>query len=525
MKNTIMVGRSPDNDIVLDLPQISNNHARFTQEGDGFWVEDLGSINGVFVNNQRITRCKVTFSDKVSLGSAPFSMDNLRSEILSKISSTAKQDMPPKRPDMSTDMVITIGRSPENNLVFDSPQVSSYHAKVTVKNGNCLIEDLNSTNGVFVNGNRIKRAPFSMNDDIHFGSFRFETSLLNKFIQAPPQAVQFQMQHQVPGPAAHIQRLPVVPAVSNNTPVMKKGLSKTMLFPILGSKKRILGKGYLAPAVVTIVTMVGLFSFVGDFKNFAYTLGGYLGLASFYIVYMLCGKKKAWWIFPASGLATAMLLKTPLLAMSCTVFRGWLPGSWESSKNVMKTFFYNFIGAGMMEEFIKIIPVLLLMFIIPKFFPERQKDLGIEEPLDGILIAAASAIGFILIETLLQYVPKISLEVLQKTKDPGLAMMYGTQLLIPRVLGGITGHVAYSGYFGYFIGLSVLRPQYRIKIILIGYLTSSALHGLWNSSGMLGELVMCMVAFMSYLFLIAAILKARQLSPGRRENFATKYVG
>ena len=83
--------------------------------------------------------------------------------------------------------------------------------------------------------------------------------------------------------------------------------------------------------------------------------------------------------------------------------------------------------------------------------------------------------------------------------------------------------MAYSGYFGYFIGLSVLKPSRCWSILAIGYLTASVLHALWNASGAISNLVTAFAGVLAYAFLMAAILKARQLSPIRSQNWATQY--
>lgn len=103
--------------------------------------------------------------------------------------------------------------------------------------------------------------------------------------------------------------------------------------------------------------------------------------------------------------------------------------------------------------------------------------------------------------------------------------MVGLQLLIPRILGSVVGHLAYSGYLGYFIGLSVLKPSQRWQILSIGYLCASVLHALWNATGIFSPFLLALVGILSYAFLTAAILKARSLSPTRSQNFATRFIG
>lgn len=52
--NTLTIGRAPDNDIVLDDPQVSRHHAQVVRRGDEISVEDLGSTNGTLVNGVRL---------------------------------------------------------------------------------------------------------------------------------------------------------------------------------------------------------------------------------------------------------------------------------------------------------------------------------------------------------------------------------------------------------------------------------------------------------------------------------------
>lgn len=64
----LVVGRDPRAHIVIDDPSVSRTHARLDVDGDGVWVEDLGSVNGTVVNGQRVTRCHLGPGDVLELG-------------------------------------------------------------------------------------------------------------------------------------------------------------------------------------------------------------------------------------------------------------------------------------------------------------------------------------------------------------------------------------------------------------------------------------------------------------------------
>ena len=51
---TAIVGRDPICDITINDPEVSRQHARFTQTSDSYQIEDLGSTNGTFVNGKQI---------------------------------------------------------------------------------------------------------------------------------------------------------------------------------------------------------------------------------------------------------------------------------------------------------------------------------------------------------------------------------------------------------------------------------------------------------------------------------------
>jgi diguanylate cyclase (GGDEF)-like protein len=64
------VGRRTDLDLHFDLDSVSRRHARFLRGGDDWWVEDLGSTNGTFVNDEAVQRRKLDDGDLVRFGEA-----------------------------------------------------------------------------------------------------------------------------------------------------------------------------------------------------------------------------------------------------------------------------------------------------------------------------------------------------------------------------------------------------------------------------------------------------------------------
>ena len=71
--------------------------------------------------------------------------------------------------------IITLGRKENNTVVLNDRFVSSYHAKIYLKNNEYYLEDLQSTNGTYVNENKIEgNVKLNVNDIIRFGSTAFK---------------------------------------------------------------------------------------------------------------------------------------------------------------------------------------------------------------------------------------------------------------------------------------------------------------------------------------------------------------
>jgi predicted component of type VI protein secretion system len=69
LESTLLsIGRGLNNDIILEDTRVSRHHAQLRYRSRRFWIADLGSTNGTFVNSERITERALRNDDTISLG-------------------------------------------------------------------------------------------------------------------------------------------------------------------------------------------------------------------------------------------------------------------------------------------------------------------------------------------------------------------------------------------------------------------------------------------------------------------------
>ena len=67
-QDEVTAGRHNDSEIFLDDVTVSRRHAEFHRQGDSFTVSDVGSLNGTYVNRDRIDRVRLNDGDEVQIG-------------------------------------------------------------------------------------------------------------------------------------------------------------------------------------------------------------------------------------------------------------------------------------------------------------------------------------------------------------------------------------------------------------------------------------------------------------------------
>lgn len=68
----------------------------------------------------------------------------------------------------------TLGRRPYNDIVIDNLAVSGEHAVLQLVGGNVFLEDLNSTNGTYINGKAVKKQLLQHNDTVEIGKYKIK---------------------------------------------------------------------------------------------------------------------------------------------------------------------------------------------------------------------------------------------------------------------------------------------------------------------------------------------------------------
>jgi RsiW-degrading membrane proteinase PrsW (M82 family) len=286
-------------------------------------------------------------------------------------------------------------------------------------------------------------------------------------------------------------------------------------------------------------------------SNFLIMLAVFLTMVSMWFIYRMIGKAKSWYILlGAAGFSAYYLWLFKVdhdFVWMYEFFHLHLAGG-EPDANApfIQLFIQHFLGTGFFEEIVKALPIFALVAAARYMTPEVKAKIGIEEPLDGILIGAASGGGFAIMETLIQYTPRdlvntwtgtvlafrgvdsqnvdavlnnMNFQQLREVINQGSLLLNtapGIKWLIIRSIDLSFGHMAYAGYFGYFIGLSVIKPEQRWKILLIGLASASLPHALWDTVASMDTVpLQAAIALLSYAVLAAAVLKAREISPNR----------
>ncbi len=169
----LTLGRAPDNDLLLTSRYVSGRHARIEPSGQAHCIIDVGSTNGILYEGSRVQRHELADGDVLRIGDpATGSFVSLTySNPAARRAPQAGQVAQSYRLDPH-DPQVTIGRA-GCDITLDNPQVSRFHAQIDQGPGGAVLRDAGSTNGTFVNGQRLGGPhPLRQGDVIQIGAFK-----------------------------------------------------------------------------------------------------------------------------------------------------------------------------------------------------------------------------------------------------------------------------------------------------------------------------------------------------------------
>ena len=173
-KYVVVIGTGDQASLKLSNKLISSNHAQLVYDSKNqLHLQDLNSTNGTFLNGSKISPSKtyiVNPKDKIQLAAA----EGVLIIVETLGTNSVSEDKINILDQLKTKSTIVIGRADECEVVLNSSSVSRQHAEICKQaNGTYTIKDLNSTNGTFVNGYKIKGAqPISLSDKIFIGKLQ-----------------------------------------------------------------------------------------------------------------------------------------------------------------------------------------------------------------------------------------------------------------------------------------------------------------------------------------------------------------
>ncbi len=203
-QDTITIGRTGTCDIELADKSISRKHAEIVKDGDDYFLIDLKSGNGTYLNGKRIRSIEkhlLRSSDLIKIENYEISFqlleeglnkpieedtdtDIIEIKMIKKVLRALDKDSAPSLEVLNgsaegkkilfgeNSEEMDIGRDPNCSLQIDDPVISRRHAKLIKKWGGIVIVDLNSRNGCFVNNEKVAEKLLRDGDKILLGTVK-----------------------------------------------------------------------------------------------------------------------------------------------------------------------------------------------------------------------------------------------------------------------------------------------------------------------------------------------------------------
>ena len=251
-KLPLTLGRSQDNDIILEAPHISRQHVRLNMHDDKVVVENLSSLGKILYQNEAKDSVELKSDDFFNI--PPYLIEIHISGLLEEKVSVPSFSVTPmsfggeetgSTQVRKTDMVgilesiqsgikrevsqlskFTIGRAKANSLHFEDDNLSRHHCSIVFEENQFVVEDLSSGNGTFVNDRHIQKHALKSGDKIRVGDHEFQFKIIDKRFYSEKRKSDVEI---VPAVSV-LGGVPVVPSTDVVGLTRSRGKSKKLLY-------------------------------------------------------------------------------------------------------------------------------------------------------------------------------------------------------------------------------------------------------------------------------------------------------
>lgn len=184
------IGRDKGNGLVIDDDGLSIFHAELRQEDGKLFVWDSGSVNGTFLNGEKVAqKAEVKAGDVLRFHLVEVLITDPAKGATQPLPAAVRRDAEkPALPQWQlkalsgatsgkmylVDGTTVLGRDPGCDIVINGPHVSRRHAEISIRSGQLWMKDLGSSNGSFLNGKRTEESVLKHGDEVKFDAVAFK---------------------------------------------------------------------------------------------------------------------------------------------------------------------------------------------------------------------------------------------------------------------------------------------------------------------------------------------------------------
>ncbi len=183
------VGKAPTNSLMIDDQSIQDFHAEILSKGNQLSISNKASSASLWVNNKLVEdQTTLNAEDIIKLGDIELELIDPKSLLnVTKTQKTSHKNLSNswiihskaswlEQNIFPIDGKVVIGRDPECDITLPLEHLSRKHLELELRSGHLFIKDLGSSNGTFLNGQRVTESEIKAGDKIKLDVLTFEVS-------------------------------------------------------------------------------------------------------------------------------------------------------------------------------------------------------------------------------------------------------------------------------------------------------------------------------------------------------------